>query len=209
MMHLIGENKISLEEATAIKSIAGNARGVTLVTDGAYVRRTFGEEGLQVLEEDLARVGCPVSYDKVKAMEWIPLSRRIMSLVAIRERFGSDLGDDVLRTMGRGAPTRSLVAKLFMKSFASAKLATARAPRYWLMHYDTGTLESEYLSDGVGVNLVIRDHDGHPAVCALQEGYYGGLFRLLMPDRSASIVVTETQCRCRGDDVHRFEIRWS
>jgi hypothetical protein len=201
--------EIASDEVESIKKIGGKARGVTLVTDGAFVRRTFGEEGLQLLDEDLARYGCPASYSTAKAMEWIPFWCRVLSLVAIKARFEPVLSEDILRIVGNAAPKYSLIVKLFMKTFASAKMATERAPKYWPQHFDRGTLESEYLPGDVGVNLVIHDYEGHPAVCAHQEGYFGGLFRLLKPDRSLSIEVNETKCRCRGDEVHRFEVRWS
>jgi light-regulated signal transduction histidine kinase (bacteriophytochrome) len=54
------------ETVKKLLQMKGEARGMGLKDDVAYVLAKQGKEGLEKVEEELERVGCPIKYAEIK-----------------------------------------------------------------------------------------------------------------------------------------------
>ncbi|MBU0671731.1 MAG: hypothetical protein KJ732_01740, partial [Candidatus Margulisbacteria bacterium] len=135
-----------------------------------YVKKKYGQEGIDKIQNQLKQLGYPFEYDKAKALEWYPLGLRALSLLAIKDTFG--LSDEDLKEMGNLAPKFSFLVKIFMKSFVSPKMTVAHAPEFWERHYSVGKLESEYHGDENRAIIKIKDFTLYPEVLKYLEGYF-------------------------------------
>jgi hypothetical protein len=190
-------------EAEEVMRIEGRARTVTLRTDAAFVKRWKGEKELRRLEDRLQYMGYPISYEKMRALDWCPIGLRVLSLLAIKDTF--NWGDEEIRSMGYTAPIYSFVARLFMKAITSPKLAIRPAPVYWTTHYDVGKVEVEFQGEE-HATLFIREFSGHPVLCRHVEGYIERVIQFVLPHRKVSAV--ETRCVFKGDTHHQYDLVW-
>lgn len=70
---------------------------------------------------------------------------------------------------------------------------------------DFGTCEYEHLGEGHG-RISVRDAACYsPAYCSSETGY---LEQVIATHGATSVSVTETSCKCAGDDRCTFELKW-
>lgn len=137
---------LSKQEADEIiKKYPGEVRGVAFQTDAEYVKKKWGKEGLLRVEQKLGELGYPIEYGKIKALTWLPLGLRILSLLVIDELF--NLTKEELQEMGYTAPKFSFLMKWLVKFFSSPKETIESAPSVWKKHYTVGALETDYHGD--------------------------------------------------------------
>lgn len=192
---------IKRAQADRLLKINGQVRGAVFETDAAYVRKRFGNEGIEKVEEALTEFGCPVSYENIKSMEWLPLGQRAVSLIVIKDIF--KWKDDDIKDMGDAAPKYSFIVKLLMKFFVSPRVAFNHAPEYWVKHYDIGRLEAVDLDEPTGNAIIhLYDFNVHPLYCRYLEGYFQRLFKFMYP--SSRIKIREGKCMCKHDTFHEF-----
>ena len=77
---------ISKEELEKIMNVKGEIRGLALKNYGKYILRENKKEGLKKLEEAMLSLGCPIKYEKLKAMAFYPLWG-VLSPLYFLERF--------------------------------------------------------------------------------------------------------------------------
>jgi hypothetical protein len=104
---------LTKEIVDKLMKIKGEVRGMVFKTDGEYIFLKKGEEGLQKLEEELKRLGCPIKYREIKTIAFYSVGLRAISLLAIKKVF--DFNDSKIEEMGSFATKTSLVIKLFTK----------------------------------------------------------------------------------------------
>lgn len=191
--------------ADKLVNIKGNVRGAAFETDAFFVRSRYGDEGLARVRAELQRLGYPIAYDEIAAMEWRPVGLRALSLLVIRDVF--DWKDDDVREMGDAAPKYSFIVKILMKFFVSPGVAFDRVPEYWARHYDVGRLQSVALREDEQ-HAVVRLHDflTHTIYCRYLEGFFGRLFKFTFP--RSKVTVQETVCMHQGGSMHEFVARW-
>ncbi|MBI4101502.1 MAG: hypothetical protein HY443_00865 [Candidatus Nealsonbacteria bacterium] len=195
-----------LDKKTAQKflKIPGEARGVILKTDGEFILREKGKEGLEKLEKELAALGCPIKYREIGAMGFYPLGWRIVSLLAIQKVFGFD--DQKFREMGSAAPKVSLVIKLFMQYFLSLQSTFGQTSRMWKKHYTIGSLMPVELNEKTKtIILRLQGFDLHPVFCAYLCGYFAEIIKIVVKKISSC---QETKCFFRGEKYHEYLFRW-
>ena len=188
-------------DADRLMEIKGQVRGAVFETDAEYIRKRFGDDGIKRVQTALDELGCPISFEDVKSMEWLPLGLRAVSLIVIKDTF--KWKDDDIKEMGDAAPKYSFIVKLLMKFFVSPRVAFSHAPEYWVKHYDIGRLEPVELDEATG-NAVIHLYDFkvHPLYCKYLEGYFQRLFKFMYP--SSRIEIKEGKCMCKQDAFHEF-----
>lgn len=192
-------------EAARIVAIKGRVRGAVFETDAVFIRKRYGDAGMDRVCAELQRLGYPVAYDRIASMEWLPLGLRALSLLVIKDVFGWNDGD--VKEMGDAAPKYSFIVKLLMKFFITPKVAFSRAPEYWEKHYDVGRLEAVELHEEERHAVVrLRGFKTHSVYCRYLEGFFGRLFKFTFP-RSA-VTVKETVCMCQGGSMHEFVVDW-
>lgn len=184
--------------------ISGEARGVILKTDGEFILREKGEEGLGKLEQELKELGCPIKYQEIEAMGFYPLGWRIVSLLVIQKIF--NFNDQKFREMGAAAPKVSLVIKLFMQYFLSLRSTFEQTPRIWRKHYTTGDLVPIKLDEkNKTIVLRLQDFNLHPLFCVYLCGYFAEIIKIVVKKISSC---QETKCFFRGEEYHEYTFHW-
>lgn len=202
----MAQDYLTKEEIEKLLATPGKVRGVVFQTDAEYVRNKKGKDGVAALEKELARLGCPIDYGKIKAISWYPLGLRVVSLLVIKNIF--DLKDEDIEEMGNLAPKYSLIVKLLMKYFLTIDMTYRESPKYWEKHYTVGRLETPGYSLKEKYFIVrIVDFKVHPILCVYFRGYFKRISQFLLQD--AKIFKTqETKCLFRGDPYHEILITW-
>ncbi|MDO8424699.1 MAG: hypothetical protein Q7S70_02045 [bacterium] len=190
--------------AQNLSKVAGEARGVILKTDGEFILREKGEEGLKKLEKELKELGFPIDYRQIESMNFYPLGLRIISLLAIQKVFGFD--EQKIKEMGSAAPKVSLVIKLFMQYFLSLKLIFKQIPRMWHKHYTVGDLVPVELDEEKRIIILrVRNFNLHPVFCSYICGYFSEIIKMVVKKTSTC---KERKCFFRGDEYHEYSFNW-
>jgi hypothetical protein len=157
------------EEADKLMEIKGEVKGVTFQTDAEFVKKNWGQPGIEKLKNELDRLGYPIDYETVKALEWYPMGLRILSLRVVKYLFGLD--DQGIKSIGNNAPKVSFVIKMFMKFFVSIPATFAQAAGIWRKHYSLGTLEPEVHEQEKYTIFYLRGIDVPAELLRYIEGY--------------------------------------
>jgi hypothetical protein len=64
--------ELTKEIIKKLMEIKGEAKGVTFKTDAEHILKEKGDEGLKRLEAELESLGCPIKYQQIKAMAFLP-----------------------------------------------------------------------------------------------------------------------------------------
>lgn len=130
---------ITKEQADKFAKAEGQVRGAAFKTDAEYVKNNLVEEAFQKLKDEMQRLGYPIDYDKVNAMDWYPIGVRALHIEVMKDIFNWDDAQTV--KVGNMAPKRSLILKLLMKFFVSVEKAVKAAPAIYAKHYTVGIME--------------------------------------------------------------------
>lgn len=197
---------LNKEIVTKLMAMPGEARGVVFKTDGDYVLKQAGEDGLRKLEEELSTLGCPIDYKGINALSFYPIGLRIISLLAIKKVFAFD--DVKIKELGAFASKTSLMVKLFINYFLSVhEVFFEEAPKIWHKHYSVGDFTPIELDEKKKYGIVqIKNYQFHPVFCVYLGSYLCGFFQMLI--KSPSFTFEETKCSFRGDGYHEYTIKW-
>jgi len=196
------------DELVEIAQKKGEVRGIVFCTDAEYVRRHEGEEALRGIEEETRKMGYPVNYSEMKAMDWYPIGLRAISLLATRKVLNWD--DEQVKEMGRNAPKYSLITKLMLRYFASPETIVNRLGTYWHKHYSVGSLEGKIIDQsGILRSGIIRLNDFkiHPILCTYLQGYFICVLSMVV-GQTEKLSIEEAKCVHRGNEYHEFVLRW-
>jgi predicted hydrocarbon binding protein len=168
-----------------------------------WLRENLGEEGL---EETLALLP-PVPAAEVRdalASSWCSLESLVLLDRAIARVSKKNEGELMLE-LGRysaqinlsgvyRAYRRTDIHEFFLRSAGLHK-----------QFQDFGISEYQQIGETNG-RMLLRDSAAFsPVYCASAPGYYTEVISL---HGGANVSVTETTCRCAGDDLCTFEMRW-
>ena len=128
--------------AQKILSLEGRAKGVVFQTDLSYILKKWGEDGLKKIEGQLKELGCPIDYRQIRAMEWLPMGARILSLMVVKDGF--QLGDEDIKGMGRNAPKVSFLLRFLLRTVVSPAATLEHTRQLWKNHYTRGKVFAEY-----------------------------------------------------------------
>lgn len=184
-------------------SLKGEVRGIVFKTDAEYVLKIRGEMGLKTLEESLRALGCPINYREINTMDFFPIGKRVISLLAIKNFL--NFSEEEIENMGRTAPKLSLIIRLFMKYFLSIKNTIGQTPNMWKKHYTIGLLEGEANEEKREIILNLKDFRIHPIMCLYLKGYFATVGELIVKSK---ISIKETKCVFRGDPYHQYIVNW-
>ena len=192
------------QTADRLKHFPGNVKGEVFRTHAEYIRHKEGEEGIKKIEEKMAELGVPITFEEVKSFTWVSEGKSSLLIVAAKEVF-SWTDEDVFE-MGRFSPRVSFVLKI-VTQFVSIDTLFKNAEKYWYNNYDFGKLEAVNY-DAEKKEITIREYgiETHPIVCGYHAGYLKGLCEFSV--RSKNITVEETACIHKGGNYHEFLIKW-
>ena len=200
------DQELNKESAAKLMAMPGEARGEVFKTDGDYVLKEMGPEGLKKLEEELAALNYSIDYKKIGALSFYPIGLRIISLLAIKKVFSFD--DARIKELGFFASKTSLMVKLFINYFLSIhKVFFEEAPRIWRKHYSVGDFTPIELNEEKKYGIIqIKNYQFHPVFCLYLGSYLCGFFQMLI--KTPAITFEETACPFRGDEYHEYTIKW-
>jgi len=171
-------------------------------TDGYYILKKAGEEGLKKIEEKAQKLGVSIPYRKTSALDWYPAGLRAISLLLIKETF--KLNNKEIRNIGYTAPKVSLIVKLLMKFFVSPKKFVEKIPHYWRQHWTVGELQVvEFDSDNKKLVLRLKGINLSPIFCLYEEGYFQKMWEFVMGKAKCK----ETKCTFKGNRYHEYILK--
>jgi hypothetical protein len=131
---------VTKERVDFLAKAEGKVRGVAFKTDAEYVKNKLGDEALTKLRAEMEKIGFPIDYDKIKAMDWLPIGLRALHLEVIKDLFNWD--DNEIVKAGRAAPKRSFILRLLLKYLVSIEQTIKLAPIAYKKHYSVGEFET-------------------------------------------------------------------
>lgn len=201
--------KVTKEEIKKLMELPGKIKGVTFNGDLEFILIKKGKEGVKKVEEETAKLGYLIEYEKMKETEWYPAGLRMVSIQAIFNTFGWE--EKELIEMAEAAPKTSFLVRFFMKYFLSPEeIFQQAASRMWKRYYSLGSLEAldfKVAPKSGQALLRVRDFNLHPLHCLFLGNFFIGVFKLADPDFK-KINFEEIKCSFKGDDCHEFLIKW-
>jgi len=196
--------EITEKEIAKYSSLKGKARGMAIRGEAEYIFSKMGKEGLEKLEREMERIGCPVVYKKLKVMGFYPIKYETLTTVVLEKVFG--FKDDDFRKAGIYESKVSFIIRMFIKYFYSINAMARQVPKIWDKYYDFGRLEVSNLDQKKRVGtLMIRDFDHHPHFCRTLEGFIGSLMGMIT---KTDAVCKEVKCPHWGNEYHEFSLKW-
>jgi len=199
------EKILKPELVRSLLAIKGEARGMHFKSDGDYVLKLKGKEGLEKLEKELMAVGCPIDFNKIKNLAFYPAGWRAISLLAIKQTF--DWGDEDIRRVCNFAVSASLIVRLYMRFFYSIPKLIEQVPKMWKEYFSEGELKViEFNEDERRVVVRIENFSLHSVYCRCFEGYLEHFIKMVVGAKT--VKCQEIKCVFNGDKFHEFLVKW-
>ncbi len=198
------EEIITKEIVQELMKIKGETRGASMKGDLEYVLHKEGAEGLKKLEDEMARLGYPIRFKELRAMELYPVGVEAITFLVIKKLFNFD--EEEFRKMGEFNSKVSLLIRLFMKYFVSLELLAKQAPKLWREYYSLGDLKIIEINKEKKYMIIrIENFYHHPIHCLTVEGYFVSIVKMVV---KAPVTCKETKCINRGDEYHEYLMKW-
>jgi hypothetical protein len=196
---------ISKKEVAEIMKTKGEILGDSIKVDLKYILFAEGKEGLQRLEDEMARLGYSIKYKSIKRNDIYPAGMLSLEFTVIDKIFHYD--KEKLEKMGRVEVNMSLsIIRFFARYFISIEKAAKEVQRMWAQHYNFGKIElKEYDMKKKYVLISLDDFKIHPSICYVFKGYFAGILEMIVGHK---VSAEETKCVYRGDDHHEFLLKW-
>jgi predicted hydrocarbon binding protein len=198
------EYDISQEDSLKLIHSEGEVRGVVFKTDKNFILKKGGEEKLKEVEKEMEKMGYPLLYNEVEAMNFYPFGVRVLSILAIAKVFNLD--DEGVREMGMLAPKASVLIRVFTKYFLSVEQTLKKVGEIWGKHSTVGKAEAQEVNGKEGYAIFhFSNLKSHPIYCNYLCGYLSGIIEMTV---SKKVNVEETKCSLKEGDVHEFKATW-
>jgi len=197
--------KITEKDLEKLKIVKGQVRGIALKDDFEFIRKKRGEEGVQIIEQEMERLGYPLKYKEIKSFKWYPEKMNLLLFVA-QKIFEWD--NETMREMGRFGAKVSIMSRIMMRYFISIQGLIKVATDYWGRYHSTGNLVPIEVNKKQRYGILeIRNFTAcYPSHCRYLEGYFWQIVSYVLPKQN--LKVEEIACEFKGDKVHRFKITW-
>ena len=200
------EDILSKKELKEYMAWEGEGRGYTIKLETNYIRRKEGEEGVKKIEEAMTKVGYPVKYSEVKALQFYPIGVEVLTLLAIKRIF--NYGNEEFYDIGASSVKDPLISRgLFIsKSLLSLERIQMAAPGVWDKYYLIGSLSiPEYNKEEKWAVVRFANFHHHPLNWEIVRGGVITVFELIYGKK---IVCEQTKSIFRGDDCHELIMKW-
>ena len=198
------EQIITKETAKKLMEIKGEVRGISFQAEGRYILQEKGEESLKKLEDELAKLGYPIKYNEIKAMDFYPIGLKAITVLTIKKVFG--FNEEKLREIGALGTKMPLIIRLFARYLGSIKMAAKGAPMMWRRYYTVGDLKAIDLNEEKRY-LILRLENFRLVsfFCSYLRGYFATIIEMIVGKKTSC---EETRCIHRGDEYHEFLVKW-
>jgi hypothetical protein len=194
------------EEAREIMKKKGNARGEVFKSYAAFFESKYGKSFLDKLQKKLEELDCPLRFDQVKALSWVPEAYSQLIMSVLQEEFNWKEEDFFI--LGQEAPKYSFIMKILMRHFSSPERVLKEASNSWYKYFDFADISvADYNEKEKYVYLRLKDYDMGPLMCIYLSGYILSIARLTI--KSQEIKIEETKCLYKNDNYHEYKITWN
>jgi hypothetical protein len=179
----IPEEKLDFlrKEFVKLTAIQGQARGLGILPDHLYIKDKVGQEGLDLVDEVMKKIGYHLDLKTMKTHEWYPIGLDIGTILTAKVIF--DWGEAELYEMGKSASRGSWIVSILMK-FASLEKELSRSSFFWEKYYDFGSLETiEINKEKKYYVLRMKGLNFHPVLDPYLRGYFTGLSEMMFMRR--------------------------
>ncbi len=198
------EQIISKEEVDELMKLKGEVRGLTFKTEAEFILKEEGEEGLNKLEDAVAKLGYPIKYKEMRTMDFYPIVIEAVSIIAMKRLFNFD--NEKFQELGRFHTKFSLIVRLFMRYFVSLERMAQEVPRIWRQHFTVGDLKLVELNkEKRYLILRLENFRLHPPHCQVIMGIFSTAIQMIVKNK---VVCEETECLYRGGKYHQFLLKW-
>jgi hypothetical protein len=203
------EPVISKEELEKITKVNGQIRGLALKNYGQYILRENKNEGLKKLEEAMLSLGCPIKYEKLKAMIFYPLWWSVLTFVLLRRLFHYD--EKKFKEMGKFCFKFPNIITIWAKYLISLEKAAKSSLKMYRMYFTVGDFTvPEYSKEKKYVILRLKNYPIYPIdsprdYCYFLTGYYSSIVKVITGKET---IGEETKCVHKGNEYHEFLIKW-
>ena len=195
---------LTKEIAKKLMEVEGEGRGVALKGQLEFVLKEKGEEGLKEIEEEMARVDCPIKYREIRAMEFYPVGWEAVNLLAMKKLF--NFQEEDFKRMAEFESKTSLVMRVFLKYLFSIDKMVKEVPQIWKKNYTKGNLRLiDFKEEEKRVILRLEDFSLHPIHCFCLKSYIASIMKMMLKKDVSS---KEIKCTFWGDEYHEFIFRW-
>lgn len=198
------KQSILKEDLDRLSEIDGEARGMAIKGEAEYILKTRGKEGLNRLEKELASIGSPIEYKKIKPMNFYPVRYEALTSLVLDKVFNFE--DEDFRKVGKYETRVSFILRMFLKYFYSLRKVKQEGSNIWRKYYTIGNLSVVEL-DEKNKRSVLRIYDfyHYPKFCRTLEGFIGGLVGMIVKSEATC---REVKCIYQGDEYHEFLVEW-
>ena len=194
---------ISKEELDELMKIKGEIRGDAIKSKTEFLIKETGEEGLEKLEDMIAKLGYPLKFKEIRKTDFYPLGLEAVILVLIKRLF--NFSNEKFQEMGRFQSKFSLMVRISLKYFFTVEKMLKEVPKMWKKAFTVGDLKIIEFDIEKGRMVVnIEDFHFHPIYCQILIGFFEGIVQMIVKDEFRW---EETKCTFRGDEYHQFLIR--
>ncbi len=177
-------------------------RVATFLPNLEYIKLKRGEEGVNMVMNEMWKRGHRYDFIKMKKMEWVPIEVRKEFLEVVIDVLGWDKGK--IYEMGVNAPRVSFIMRHFFGLLLTVRRVFEESPQMWKEHYSAGNLYAASYEEG-HVTMVLKDFDVSPLFCEYLRGFFKGVSNLT---KAKDMKVEETKCTFRGDPYHEYTFTW-
>ena len=78
---------ISKKEIEEIKKLKGRARGMAIKGEAEFILHEKGKGGLEKLESEMAKLGYPIKYKKLKVLSFYPIQYEVFTTLILEKVF--------------------------------------------------------------------------------------------------------------------------
>lgn len=198
------EEIISKEKIDSLMKLEGEVRGAGMKSYAEFILKEEGKEGLAKLQELMAKLGYPIKYQDMRAMEFFPIGLEALTLLAIKRLF--DYDDKKFQEIGELGTKLSIIIRLFMKYFVSPPKLLKEAANMWRKGATVGDFKVvEYNKNKKYLILRLENFRLHPLHCQVIKGYLSGALQMILKGKATA---EETKCIYQDDDYHEFLVKW-
>jgi len=200
---------ISKEELDKIMSVKGELKGLALKNYGSFIIKEEGEEGLKKIEDAMKSIGCPIQYNKLKAMSFYPLWWSVATFLLIKRIF--DYDEQKFQEMGKFCFKFPNIMRIWAKYLISLNRAVKSAPMMHRMYFNVGDFTvPDYSEEKKYIVIRLKNFPPYPIdfpriYCSFLVGYYSSIVQVVTGTNTTG---KETKCVYWGDDYHEFLMKW-
>ncbi len=203
---MIQEINLLKQEADRLMQIKCETRGEGISGLADDIKNKYGIiDGVTKIEERLKELGYPTVFREIRLTGWYPEGLNILVLLVAKEIFGWTEND--LFEMGHRAPKLFLIAKLYIRYFATATKTFQASGKFWKQFETCGELEPFKIDEKEKYAIWrLKDYKFHPIMCPYLGGYFMGIAENII--RGLEFHMEETSCIYKGDPYHEYTLKW-